>query len=75
MQYTCTFYSTGVKGEAGSNISLPGPQGAPGPRGESGRPGLQGVEQYSVPLCQMRSFIPKILIISVSLLDVLWNLI
>jgi len=32
----------GSKGEAGRVISLPGPQGAPGARGETGRPGLQG---------------------------------
>lgn len=32
----------GNKGDAGRVISLPGPQGAPGLRGETGRPGLQG---------------------------------
>ena len=43
-QCNCTLVSPGTKGEPGKGVSTPGPQGVPGPRGESGRPGLQGEE-------------------------------
>lgn len=38
---TC-FLLLGLKGEAGKGVSLPGPQGAPGPSGPMGRPGIPG---------------------------------
>lgn len=37
----------GTKGEPGKGVSTPGPQGVPGPRGETGVPGLQGKQQHS----------------------------
>lgn len=43
-QCNCMLNSPGVKGEQGKGVSTPGPQGVPGPRGETGRPGLQGEE-------------------------------
>lgn len=44
---THTLRPSGAKGEPGVGISTPGPQGVPGPRGETGRPGLQGEQHHS----------------------------
>lgn len=42
---TYTLHPPGAKGEPGISLSIPGPQGQPGPPGVDGRPGDPG-EQY-----------------------------